>query len=658
MSAVKSYGHVGRIAHVDLSSRKIWSEATAKYAPTVLGGRGINAKILYQGTAPSTGALSPENLLIFGTGPLVGTTCPSSGRVTITAKSPATELYGESNFGGDWGPELKFAGYDHLVIHGRSEKPVYMWIYDGVIEIKDARAIWGADTFRSRELLLELVDDPDAKVISIGPAGENEVRFACVRHQVKHTAGRPGMGAVMGSKRLKAVAVRGSGSVQVGRPDELLEATERIAASIKAHPNYAARTRLAEGACGLGGVADSEEPFGHIVGGNFQTLMLSDYPKQGIEKLCLKYGLRMTGCYNCPVGCFPFLSVPGVGSSEFGCTPQIAWSWGVLNPDPKLAFELSVLSNRLGMDSVSTASVIAFAIDIYKKGILTREDSDGMELKFGERDTLITLMGKIARREGLGNLLAEGVMRAAQKIGKGAEYYAHHAKGLEIASEDPRVVPGVALGFAVGPRTDTTRGMVPTEKVDIDPSLDQKGREEVLAALKDQYGSDKVGHLTEYEGKERVLIRYENNIAMLDIIGMCKFLGLFASGYVPGFIGEEECARLYSCTTGLDTTAEQLLRAAEAVVTLERAYNVRCGISRANDKIPERFFKEPVADGRHKGALLDPTRFERLKDLYYKARGWDVSTGIPSSERLRELGLEDAVLTYAQRAQKLAPNED
>jgi aldehyde:ferredoxin oxidoreductase len=310
------------------------------------------------------------------------------------------------------------------------------------------------------------------------------------------------------------------------------------------------------------------------------------------------------------------------------------------------------------LDSVSASSAIAFAIDLYKKGILTKQDTDGMNLEWGDRDTIITLLRKIASREGLGNLLAEGVMRAAQKIGKGAPYYAHHVKGLEIASEDPRVVPGVGLGFAVGPRMDTTRGEVPTEKVDIDPSLNANEKKEVLAALKEQYGTEKVGYHTEYEGKEKVMIKYENNIAMFDIIGICKFLGPFASGYVPGFIGDRECARLYSCTTGQDTTAEELFHAAEAVITLERAYNVRCGISRADDKIPERFFREPVSDGRHRGAVLDSDRFERMKDLYYEARGWNVITGIPSPERLKELGLEDVALKYAPRTQKETAKED
>jgi aldehyde:ferredoxin oxidoreductase len=305
------------------------------------------------------------------------------------------------------------------------------------------------------------------------------------------------------------------------------------------------------------------------------------------------------------------------------------------------------------MDSISASSTIAFAIDLYQKGILTRENTGGIDLKWGDRDALITLMDKIAHREGLGDLLAEGVMRAAAKIGKGAEYYAHHAKGLELALEDPRVLPGVALGFAVGPRMDTTRGMVPTEKVDIDPSLNERAKKEVLTALKEQYGTERVGYHTEYEGKEKVLIRYENDIAMRDILGMCKFLGLFNSGYVtPAFIGETECATLYSCLTGQDTTAEQLLRAAEALITLERALNARFGISRASDKIPERFFKEPVVDGRYKGALLDFNRFEKLKEEYYKARRWDVSTGVPSRQRLEELGLQGEALLYSPRINK------
>jgi len=533
-----------------------------------------------------------------------------------------------------------------LVIHGRSERPVYLWIDDGTIEIRDAKAVWGLDTWRSRELLLELVGDPDAKVVSIGPAGENQVRFACVRHQLKHTAGRTGMGAVMGSKRLKAVVLRGTSSVKIAKPDELLKASEEIAASIKAHPNYHRWGRLGEGGCGVAGFSDHYTDFDTLVGGNFQTLRLDKWPEHGTENLCIEYGLRMTGCYNCPVRCFPFLSVPTVGASQFGCEPQLSFSFRVLNPDPKLAFELSNLANQLGMDAVSTSGVVSFAINLYEKGILTKEDTDGIDLKWGNRDVLATLMTKIARREGLGDLLAEGVRKAAQKIGKGAEFYAHHSKGLEMANEDPRVVVGTALGFAVGPRGEHTRGVLPTEYIDIDPHLDEKARNEALAALRNQYGTDKVGYHNEYEGKEKVLIRFQNQIAIFDIMGLCKFLG----GFGGDFIGEGECATLYSLTVGQETRVEQLIRAAEAVITLERAFNVRCGISRADDKIPERFFKEPVPDSRHKGAVLDLNRLEKLKDDYYKARGWDVSTGTPSAERLKELGLEDAARTYRQSA--------
>ena len=635
------YGHVGEIASVDLSSGKISCKPTSEYTSNVLGGRGINARILFHETTASTRPLSPENPLIFGTGPLVGTTCPSSGRVTITAKSPITGLYGESSIGGEWGPELKFAGYDHLVVHGASEKPVYLLINDGTVEIRDAKHIWGLDTWKTPELLHESVGDPEAKVICIGPGGENMVAFACIRHQLKHAAGRTGMGAVMGSKRLKAVVVRGTGSVRVARPAELLKESENMVAYIKTHPNFYRWIRLGEGGCGITGLTDSFTDSDVTVGGNFQTLILQKWPRHGNEKMCAEYGVRMTGCYDCPISCFPFVSIPGVAASEFGCEPQLSFTFRLLNPDPKLAFELSNLANQLGIDAASTSSVISFAIDLYQKGILSREDTDGMDLKWGDRDTLITLMTKIARREGLGDLLAEGVRKAAQKIGKGAEYYAHHTKGLEITNQDPRVLPGRALGYAVGPRADVTRGTVPTEYLDINLSLNEKTRKEALAAAKNEYGTEKVGYHTEYEGKEKVLIKYENQIAIFDILGLCKNLG----GYGFDFIEEDQCARLYSLVIGQDTPVERLVKAAEATITLERAFNARSGATRADDQMPERFFKEPVADSRHKGAVLDLNKFERLKDQYYNARGWDVSTGMPSAARLKELGLEDISLT-------------
>ena len=637
----EGYGHIGRIVTVDLSSGKLSSERTSKYASTVLGGRGINARILFHETIASTKPLSPENPLIFGTGPLVGTTCPSSGRVTITAKSPVTGLYGESNVGGEWGPELKFAGYDHLVVRGASEKPVYLLINDESVEIRDARQVWGLDTSKTREFLVESVGDPEAKVICIGLGGENMVSFACVRHQLKHTAGRTGMGAVMGSKRLKAVVVRGTRGVRVARPDELLKESEDIVARIKAHPNYQRWIRLGEGGCGITGLTDAFTDSDVTVGGNFQTLVLQKWPRHGNEKLCVEYGVRMTGCYDCPIRCFPFVSVPGVGASEFGCEPQLSFTFRLLNPDPKLGFELSNLANQLGIDAASTSSVISFAIDMYDKGVINREDTDGMDLKWGDRDTLIMLMAKIARREGFGDLLAEGVMKAAHKIGKGAEYYAHHVKGLEITNQDPRVMPGRALGYAVGSRGDVTRGTVPTEYLDINLGLDERTRREALAAAKSQYGTDKVGYHMEYEGKEKVLIKYENQIAIFDILGLCKNLG----GYGFDFIEEDQCARLYSLVIGQDTPVERLVKAAEATITLERAFNARSGATRADDQMPERFFKEPVADSRHKGAVLDLNKFERLKDQYYNARGWDVSTGKPSAARLKELGLEDISLT-------------
>jgi len=391
------FGWAGEILHIDLTGEKATKELTEAYRRDYIGGRGINAKILFDRVKRGVGAFDSENPLVFGIGPLTGTAAPSSGRTDITSKSPITGLQGLSNLGGFFGAELKFAGYDCLVIEGRAKKPVYIYIENERVEIKDASHLWGQDTFETMTSIQNELANPEVKVVSIGPGGEKLVRFASLVHDLGDGAGRTGMGAVMGSKNLKAIALRGSKGVKIAKPKEFLEICE------KKHKMITETSYFKE-------IIEASDDI--FVYGDMNWAMLGNQQRATWEykvpsetyrqaPFVKKYGLRDRACFGCPLGCMKFINLPGVGVCLQSCQGFIEPVYGLKISDQKVGFEFARLCEMLGIDLISTIHTLGMTMELYERGIITKKDTDGIPLKWGDRDAIITMVHKIVKREGL-----------------------------------------------------------------------------------------------------------------------------------------------------------------------------------------------------------------------------------------------------------------
>jgi aldehyde:ferredoxin oxidoreductase len=627
----------GTVLRVDLTTGKITMEPTTNYEiENYIGGRGLNAKTLFDEVKAGTDAFSPENKLILGVGPLVGSRAPSTSRMTITAKSPLC-TYGEANIGGLFPIELKFAGYDQVIISGRSKKPVYLSIVNDKAELKDAAHIWGMGAHEAQDAITKRAEagmqftSTGTQVLSIGPAGENLVRYACIKGPGKNTAGRTGLGAVMGSKNLKAIAARGTGSTKLDMPKRFQEINKKLyktAESMSAHIN---------------GINVKDVPKKFIVDpsvaviGNYEASSLEGLDFEHIDTLDTKYIDKYVGCANCPVRCFGRTKVPGLPKSIIACYSIGDFTGRLKSIDLEAMIENLMKCNHYGLDSASTGAVIALIYELYDKGILTKEDAEDIPLDRRDKDTVNILMRKIAYREGkIGNLFAEGSIRAARKIGKGAEYYVLHTRGLEPPMADTRIVKGKALSNAITSRGENTRAFGPPEMTSFDKT--PKGlekHEKTKKQMKELYGTEKAAFHYEYDGKGALISYMDKVTTVYDCIGACKFAG----DAVLGVFGFDAMLQMLSLATGRDASEEDVLAVGERTLNIERAFLAREGLTRDDDDLGEKLFKEPVPSGPHKGDILERDKFEKMKSDFYEVRGWDVQTGIPSRKKLEELGL-------------------
>jgi len=631
-------GHGGTILRVDLSSGEIKTEPMSKDdAKHYIGGRGLNAKTLFDEVKAGTDAFSPENKLILGVGPLVGTRAPSSSRMTITGISPQC-TYGEANIGGVFSIQLKHAGYDQVIISGRSEKPVYLSIVDDKVELKDAAHLWGMGGHEAQDEILgspgseKQTADDDTQVISIGPAGENLVRYACIKGPGKNTAGRTGLGAVMGSKNLKAIAARGTGSTQLAKPKEFQEMADKLHEAIEAVSGY------------VNGICATVVPKNFMVDpsmaviGNFEASTLEGWNNELLDKFDEEHIDKYVGCADCPIRCYGRTKVPGSGKQTVvACFPMGDFSSRLKSTDLVSMVDHVDKVNHYGLDATSTGASIALIYELYEKGILTEEDAEDIPLDRRDKDTINTLIHKIAHREGkIGNLFAEGTVRAAKEIGKGAEYFVIHTRGLEPPLADTRIVKGKALSNAVVSRGESTRAFGPPEMSDFDKSPEGiKKHEETKKQMKEMYGTEKAAFHSEYDGKGALISRMEIITTIFDLVGACKF----ASDAVLNLFTLDDALKMLSLATGRDWSEEEAMAAGERTINLERAILAREGITRDDDDLGEKLFKEPVTEGPHKGDVLERKKFEKMKSDFYNVRGWSVETGIPERAKLEELGL-------------------
>jgi len=623
------YGWAGRIISIDLTRKKVVKDPLPKeLAVKYLGSRGINARFLWEKTSPGIDPLGPDNLLMFGAGPLSGTFAPCSGRVTVTCKSPATSLYLKTSMGGHWGPELKLAGYDNIIIYGASKKPVYVWIDDERVEICDASHLWGEDVRETDKAIKEELGDQDIKVACIGPAGENLVRFAPILSTVYNAAGRGGSGAVMGSKKLKAIAVRGTGAVTVADP----ESFERVALVIKDSLEKDPQAK----ALFLYGTAKLVDPFvsmGIFPVRNFQNCSIKDADHlSGQYMVEAGYLVRRFGCESCVINCHRFTAIrkgsyQGAYSAgpEYEAIANLGARCGHTNMEAVI--KANELCNIFGLDVISTGAVISWAMECYQRGIITEKDTDGLRLEWGDEDVIIKLIRKIALREGFGNILADGTKRASEKIGKGSEKFTMQAKGLEQAATDVRGAKGYALAFTINPRGP--------DHLYASPSPEWGATPYHVKLFKNLTGLEPDPHSV--KGKPELVRWVCDWTAVLDSLGLCYFPFIATSGCLL----TNELATIFSAATGVKMTETDLVTAGSRIVNLERCFNVREGCTRKDDVLPQRMMEEPIPDGPSKGMRNSPGELEKMLDEYYSLRGWDKETGKPKRNTLEKLGLKD-----------------
>lgn len=621
------HSYAGKIARVNLTTRKISTELTSEYAKRFIGGRGINQWILFNEMSPGVRWFDPENLLAFGMGPLLGTLAPGACRVSVDTKNAFSGGTGSSNSGGHFGPEVKFAGFDHVVIQGRAEKPAYLWIYDGAIEILDASATWGKDTWQTEEIIRRDLGDRNVKVACIGPAGENLVKASSIISDRSFAAGGSGVGAVMGSKKLKALAARGSKSITVAEPKKFEQAVKAALAKVnlgehKGGGKMAPMFR-ADGLY-LTHMAPDNAAFWDTLGLAVRNAQDEYIPMEKREKVTgmamKKYKKGMTGCFNCPLGCFPVYNVNGITGEGFWVNSMWAWMARFDALDPGGGIRNHFLTNQLGLDGDNASVVISWAFECYQRGLLTKNETDGLELEWGDHEAITKMIEKLAHRSGIGNFLADGVKAASERLGRGSDAFAIHIKGQD-SLDTIRIQKGWGVGIVVSPVAGRhLRGAWfggPGGSSHVPPDLDPVSFESPCV---------------EY------VVRQEQHKAILDMLGVCNYVG----GWECGIIPPEDMAILVSSATGMEITADRLMQIGAQIHNVEKAFNtLHAGFSRKDDFPPSRFMNEPVKSGPFKGQRIEKDRWEMVLDEYYQLHGWDKKTGWQTRESLEKLGLRE-----------------
>ena len=601
------YGYKKKIIRLNLSKRitKI-EEVPIALFKKYLGGRGVAAKIYYDEIGPNVNPLEQENKIIFFTGPLTGTPTFGSSKCSLATKSPLTGIYLCSNAGGYFGTELKLAGYDGMIIEGRAEDPIYISIKDNVIEFKDAKHLWGLDIWETQKIIKEEVHDERTRVAAIGPAGEKLVKFACIMSDDR-SFGRGGAGAVMGSKKLKAIAIRGTGKVEVAELDKLRQYLKDSIDSLKEttsdHTKYGTPQYI-EILYKLGAY-----PIMH-----FQKTEHEEMEKLFGHFLRENFWIGDTRCFGCPVACGKLFEVKEGPFKGLRSRPEYETIWALGANCGIFDFNHILIANdicnKYGIDGITAGYIIGFTMELYSRGIISKENVNGIKIEFGNSEAAIELLKKICFREGFGNILAEGVRKASQIIGKNAEAYAMHVKGMELTGYEPRAFYGMGLAYAT-----SSRG-----------ACHNVGgwtiRDELIKKKIDRFA---------IKGKGKLVKTIQDVRGYIDSIGICtiprRALGLT----------DEPSEEILKYVTGLDFT-NQLLLIGERVYNLERLILVREGITRKDDDLPIRIKEEPLSDGFAKGHHITQAMFDEMLDEYYSLRGWD-QTGKPTFEKLKELDL-------------------
>lgn len=603
-------------------------ETPYEYRRKWLGGRGYNSEVLYNNVPVDVDPLSPENVVCLGVGPLSGTFGPSTGRVTVTAKSPLTGGFGDSNMGGHWGAELKYAGYEQIILTGKAPKPSYIWIDDDKIEIRDGSHIWGKFPRDADAIIKEELGDKDIHIVTIGPAGENLVRFACTFNDCYRAAGRTGHGAVIGSKNIKAIAVRGTGGVKIARPEEYYKICSDWRETMRTDP-------MAQGLFNFGSlilIMPCNYEMGWFPWKNLKYGYHPDARNISGEVWAKKHLRHKEGCFSCAICCGIVSEVREgkyagdyTGGPEYEAAVPTGPRVGII--DSETTLHNAMLTNNYGMDAIEAGASISWAMECWEHGLLTSKDTGGIDLTWGNQEAVEQLLHDMTYRKGFGDILADGPWRASMKLGLGEEYLTV-TRGMSLPGDDPRGLGfGYGLSFAVGTRggCDHLRSLCCLELSGyLYPGLNMKivGTEECSKPLTTI-------------GKPKMVYWEENQKAFVDCLQVCCFNTHWSYG-----CRNEHLIPMINAVTGLDFTEEELMTIGERIYNLERAYWSKMLSGKHEDTVPKRFTHEPMPENpaASSGKVLP---LDEMLPEYYRLRQYEPETGFPGDKRLRELGLED-----------------
>lgn len=618
------FGWTGRMLRVDLSTRSITVEPSSAYTDGFIGGVGVGMKVMWDEVLPHTQPFDPGNRLTFMTGPLTGTLAPSAGRFEICTKAPGVDPFmpTRSGIGGYWGAELKFAGYDGLIIQGTAEVPSVLEIFNHRIKLVNADDLWGLDTYETQRRITGKYGK-DVKTLCIGPAGENRVYFAAIVSDSGYAAAKTGMGAVMGSKNLKAIVVRGSGGLRVARPDEFIGLCEYVTRLLRNHP---------------------------------MREWTSQGPVQGQWEFAKRHRTKFASCFNCPVACRSFIQMEGLDGGEVMCLSQYYLNLGAV--DDKAAWTGKVLADKLGLCEYTLFDILGWLNEEYKAGNITEKDTGIQWSEFGSANFIKQVLDAISNRNAFGDVIADGPAETFRYLGEACRegYEAHFPARGQAEHYSVRSYPVALMQWAMGSRdpiSDSHDWMVLVYWAGIHWPRSQKGAlnpEQLRAIGKEVYGSEKSVDPYSYDYKAKTTIVVQNMSRLKNSLVLCDWstFPILTSINSPDFRGDPDAERkLFCAATGIDVDVNQWLRIGERIFNLERAIMVREGRRKEDDTVGEYHFKVPETEvppwevKRTPAPIANKEKFEKMRDEFYRLRGWDPETGIPKEEKLRELELDD-----------------
>ena len=622
-----TYGWTGNILFINLTNNTTNLEKTNKYF-SFIGGRGINQRILFDILDKNADPLGPKNMIIMGAGPLVGTLVPGADRLAVDYKNVITGGVGSGNSGGHFAAEMKFAGYDHIVISGKAEKPLYLYIYNNRVYFRNAVDLWGKDTWETENIIKRKEKDRGIKTLTIGQAGENLVKFACIIGDRGRAVGYGGSGAIFGSKNLKAIAIRGTLPVKIAHPDKFIQKLKLFNKNIIEKSNTVNFYRrggtllpyLAPGENRPHGVKNMSEEF-------WSNEAISCVIREKFDK----YLKRRHSCFNCPSYCSGIYEMQGFRCEGVQANTLRGMGSNLDLRSPEDILHANALVNMYGIDVDQTSAVIGWAIECFENGLLNKDDTDGIELRWGKGDSIIKLIENIVTRKGFGNILADGVYEACRTVGRGSEKYTVLVKKNSLMEAGMRSHKGWALGIVTSTKGGGHLRGAPGQEM-------QKIPPEVSMRL---FGIDDIFNPTSYDNKAELVVWQENYKGVIDMMGLCisNSMWMDITLFVP-----EDVAEFFNDTTGENVTGENLLQVGLKLQNLERVFNyLHAGFNRKDDYPPEKLVKIPVQNGSYKGEKLDMFKWNKMLDEYYICHDWDVKTGLPMNQGLKNIGLGDII---------------